>query len=179
MSEPIERKPRETCLLKNLAPALQLDLYEHMEGVGDQKGHTYAECAAWLAARDVVTTAGNLGKWRAWYLQRLRFQWCRETIEMILEDDRERGQKYSDEDIQRKGNRMFSLLAIHTCDDKAWARAQTLATRKQAVATIERKLEFEIKKYEDQRAKVKDVEADARMTPEEKQRRIREILGTE
>jgi hypothetical protein len=98
---------------------------------------------------------------------------------MMMEDDKEQGQKFSDEDIQRKGNRMFSLLAIKTCDDKAWSRAQSLVVRGQRLTLMERKMEFEIKKYEDQRAKIKELESKPQMTADEKQQRIRQILGTE
>jgi hypothetical protein len=179
MSKLIERKPRATCVLKGLAPDRQQALHEYMEGAGDEKGHTYAECLAWLQSSGVQTGVGNLSRWRTWYLQRLRFQWCHEITAMMVEDDRKAGQKYSDQDIQRKGNRLFNLLAIRTCDEKAWVRHQSLALRKQAIAAIERKMEFEMQKYADQRAKTKSPEPAPEMTPDEKQERIRQILGTE
>jgi hypothetical protein len=40
-------------------------------------------------------------------------------------------------------------------------------------------MEFEIKKYEDQRAKTKAAESEPEMTADEKQERIRQMLGTE
>jgi hypothetical protein len=175
----IDRKPRATAVLKGLAPDHQQDLFEYMEGVGDEKGHSYAKCLTWLAASGVKSSNSQLSNWRDWYWRRLRFQWCRELTVQMLEDDRIAGQKYTDEDIERKGNRTFNLLAIKTFDDKAWARHQTLAVRRQAVAAIERKLEFEIEKYQNQRAETKEVESDPKMTPEEKEERIRQIMGTE
>jgi hypothetical protein len=179
MNKKINRKPRATCLLKSLGPNTQEALYEYMDGVGDERGHTYKQCVAWLKARNIETNKTQLCNWRDWYIMRLRLQWCRQTVEMLMEDDKELEQKYSDEDIQRKGNRMFSLLAIKTCDGKAWSRAQSLVVRKQRMAQIERKMEFEIKKYEDQRAKTKAAESEPEMTADEKQERIRQMLGTE
>jgi hypothetical protein len=174
-----DRKPRATCVLKNLGPNLQEALFEYADGVGDENGHTYAQCVIWLKKQGVETNNTQLCNWRKWYIQRLRFRWCQETVELMIEDDLENGQKYSDDEIQRKGNRMFSLMAIRTCDDKAWSRAQSLVVRRQRLALIERKMEFELKKYDDQRAKAKAVESEPEMTADEKQERIRQILGTE
>jgi hypothetical protein len=177
MSDKIDRKPRATCVLKSMAPNLQEALYHYMDGVGDEKGHTYKQCIAWLKNQGITTNNTQLCNWRGWFIRRLRFRWCQETVEMMIEDDKANGQKYSDEDIQRKGNRMFSLLAIHTCDDKAWSRTQSLVVRLQRMAQIERKMEFEFKKYDDQQAKIKQVESDPKMTPEEKEAAVNQIFG--
>ena len=179
MNKKITRKPRATCLLKSLGPDTQEALFEYMDGVGDERGHTYKQCVAWLKAKGIETNKTQLCNWRDWYIMRLRLLWCHQTVEMMMEDDKEHGQKFSDEDIQRKGNRMFSLLAIKTCDNKAWSRAQSLVVRRQRMAQIERKMEFEIKKYEEQRAKNKELESKPKMTDEEKEARINEIMGTE
>jgi len=172
-------KPRGACVLEKLPPAHQHILYEYMEGVGGDKGHTYAECIAWLQSKRLQINASQLSRWRTRYLLRLRFQWCHNLIDMMVEDDRKPGETHSDEDIQRKGNRLFSLLATKTCDDKAWARARSLQVRQQAMFAVERKLEFAMQKYDDARPKVVAVESDTNMTPEEKEERIRQILGTD
>jgi hypothetical protein len=174
-----ERKPRGDSNLKELGPELQQELYFYMEGVGKEKGHTYKQCVAWLAPQGVKTTKSQLSNWRSWYWMRLLFQECGETTEAIVEDEQKGGAKLTDEQIERKGNRTFNLLAIKTRNDKMWASQQTLAVRKQAVAATERKVELEIKKYEDQRAKTREVESDPELTADEKQERIRQILGTD
>jgi hypothetical protein len=181
MDEPksAERKPRGDSGLKGLGPEPQQELYLYMEGVGKEKGHTYKQCIAWLADQGVATSAGQLSNWRSWYWMRLLFQECGETTEAIVEDELKGGAKITDEQIERKGNRTFNLLAIKTRNDKMWARQQTLAVRKQAVSATERKVALEIKKYEDQCAKTKAVESNPELTADEKQERIRQILGTD
>jgi hypothetical protein len=179
MNKLIERKPRANCLLKNLAPARQQALYEFMEGVGNEKGHSYAECIAWLAKDGLETSRSKLSDWRSWYSLRLCFQLCRDITTALMEDDKKPDQKYSDEDIQRKGDRIFSLLALKASDDKAWSRVRRVQVSQQAVTATEKKLELEYTKYADQRAKIKVVESDTVMTPEEKEERIRQILGTD
>ena len=179
MNKKIDRKPRATCVLKSLPSNRQDALYEYMDGIGDEKGHTYKQCVKWLKADGIETNNTQLCNWRGWYIQRLRLRWCQETMEAMIEDDKANGQKYSDEEIQRKGNRIFSLLAIKTCDDKAWSRTQSLVVRLQRMAQIERKMEFEMEKYDDQRVKEERAESKPKMTPEEKEARIKQIMGTE
>jgi hypothetical protein len=179
MSKNMDRKPRATCVLKSLPSNRQEALYEYMDGIGDEPGHTYAQCVVWLQEQGVTTSKTQLSNWRGWFIQRLRFRWCKETMEAMIEDDKANGPKYSDEEIQRKGNRIFSLLAIKTCDDKAWSRTQSLVVRLQRMAQIERKMEFEMEKYDNQRAKELKVESKPNMTPEEKEARINQIMGTE
>jgi len=172
------RKARGNCLLKNLGPNLQEALFEYMDGFGDEQGHTYVQCVAWLKQRGVGTNKSQLSKWRDWYLQRLCFQWCLEAVKHMMEDDALED-KYSDEQIQRKGNRMFSVLAMRTRDAKAWARSQTSMGSRQRMTLMERKFEFEIKKYDDQCAKEKQPEAQPQLTQEEKEARLKEIMGVD
>jgi hypothetical protein len=102
------RKARGNCLLKNLGPNLQEALFEYMDGFGDEQGHTYVQCVAWLKQRGVGTNKSQLSKWRDWYLQRLCFQWCREAVKHMMEDDALED-KYSDEQIQRKESHVQRL----------------------------------------------------------------------
>jgi hypothetical protein len=177
--ESVERKPRADSGLKALAPFLQQELFAYMEGVGKERGHTYKQCVAWLAIQGVATSKSQLSNWRYWYRLGLHFQRCEETANQVAENARKAGVELTDEQIEREGNRTFNLLAIGTCNAKAWARQQTLALRKQAVTATERKLEFEKQKYENHRAKTKKAEPEPEMTADEKQERIRQILGTD
>ncbi len=179
MSAQIERKPHGDSVLKGRSPARQQALFEYMEGFADEKGHTYKECVEWLKSDGLETNKSQLCTWRKWYLIRTRLDWNHDLTSMLVEDDKMQNQKYTDAAIQRKGNHIFSVLAIQTCDDKAWSRVRSLQVRQQAVAAIERRLELEITKYEDQRARTKAVAADPIMTPEQKEERIRQILGTD
>jgi len=173
------RKPRGNSSLMRLGPDPQHELFLYMEGDGKERGHTYKDCITWLTDLGVKTTKSRLSEWRSWYWMRLLFQDCRETTKVMLENDLKGGAEYTDEQIERKGNWTFNLLAIKTRNDKMWARQQTLALRKKAITATERKVAFEIKKYEDQCAKAKAVESDPELTADEKQERIRQILGTD
>jgi hypothetical protein len=83
--------------------------------------------------------------------------------------------------IEPRGNRIFSLLAIKTCDDKAWSRSQTHVERNKRMAQIERKMELELRKFEAELAREKEKEAEGKpkLTPEEKEARLEEILSTD
>jgi hypothetical protein len=179
MNTSTTRKPRGNSLLKNLPSNKQDAIFEYLDGGEDAGGHTYAQCVAWLAEQNTHTNKTQLCNWRQWYIFNMRLKWCEEAARMVLQsnlgDD-----KLSDEELSRRGNRIFSLLAVKTCDDKAWAHAQNLVIRKQRVAQIERKMEFEIRKFETAlaREREKAAQTESKMTPEEKEARIEEILST-
>jgi aldehyde:ferredoxin oxidoreductase len=174
------RKPRGNCLLKNLPSDRQDAIFEYLDGSPDEKGHTYAQCVAWLKEQKIETNKTQLCNWRQWYIFRLRLKWCEEAARMTLEANLGE-EKISDEELSRRGNRIFSLLAVRTCDDKAWSRAQTLVQRNKRIGQIERKMEFELRRYEASAAREKEKQAEAKpkLTPDEVQERIRQIMGTE
>jgi hypothetical protein len=174
------RKPRGNCLLKNLPRNQQEEIFEYIDGGPDDKGHTYLECVAWLAEKNIKTNKTQLCNFRQWYIFNLRMRWCEETaratIEANLGDD-----KLSDEELSRRGNRIFSLLALKTCDDKAWSRSQTHVERNKRMAQIERKMELELRKFEAElaRERQKAGPEKPKLTPEEKEARLEEILSTD
>jgi hypothetical protein len=180
MSNNTTRKPRGDCLLKNLPSDQQDAIFEYLDGSPDEKGHTYLQCVAWLAEQNIHTNRTQLCNWRQWYIFRLRLKWCEEAARMTLAANLGE-ENLSDEELSRRGNRIFSLLAVRTCDDKAWSRAQSLVIRKQRIGQIERKMEFELRRYETSvaREKEKQAEAEPKLTPDEVQERIRQIMGTE
>jgi len=180
MSNNTTRKPRGNCLLKNLPSDQQDAIFEYLDGSPDEKGHTYAQCVAWLKEQKIETNKTQLCNWRQWYIFRLRLKWCEEAARMTLEANLGED-KLSDEELSRRGNRIFSLLAVRTCDDKAWSRSQTLVQRNKRIAQIERKMEFELHRYEASAAREKEKQAEAKpkLTPDEVQERIRQIMGTE
>ncbi len=174
-----QRKPRGNSSLMRLGPDHQHELFLYMEGDGKENGHTYKDCIAWLGKLGVKSSNGQLSKWRSWYWMRLLFQDCHETTKSIVENERKGDPELTDEQLERQGNRTFNLVAIKTRNEQMWARQQTLALRKKAITATERKVELEIKKYEDQRAKTKEVESNPELTADEKQERVRQILGSD
>jgi hypothetical protein len=176
----ITRKPRGNCLLKNLPAERQDEIFEYLDGSPDEKGHTYKECIAWLAEQNIRTGRTQLCNWRQWYIFRARLKWCEETAQRTVEANLGED-KLSDEELSRRGNRIFSLLALKTCDDKAWSRSQSLVIRKQRLAQIERKMELELRKFEAELAKENQKKPSdaAKLSPDEVQTRIHQILGTE
>jgi hypothetical protein len=173
------RKPRGNCVLKNLPSDTQDELYAYMDGIGDENGHTYKQCKEWLMkTHGVDSNLTRLSKWRDWYITRMRFNWANDTLQMMIEAGM-LPNDFTDADIQRVGNRIFSLLALRTADDKAWSRAQSLVVRRQRIAVIEKRFELDLKKYDDACARLKEREKKPEMSPEERQERIRQILSVD
>ncbi|HEY3860828.1 MAG TPA: hypothetical protein VGO59_02985 [Verrucomicrobiae bacterium] len=130
-------KPPAVSVLKGLSPARQRALYEFMEERG---GRTNAECLAWIHSAGVRVTGSELARWRAWYVQRLRFQWCREITALMADD------------LETAGH-LFNLLLLKTRGGEAWKRHGGRAARERAMAAIERKMERELAKYDHRRGR--------------------------
>ena len=148
MSAP--RKPREEAVLKNLPPARQASLFTYMEGEGEEPGHSYKDCIAWLAADGIRVDKERLRKWRDWYYLRLGFQQSRDDARTLLESEAEEGEVVSEEKIQRVGNQIFAMRAIKDQDVKAWYLSQKISledrkesTRQQALALLRQKVQRE------------------------------------
>jgi hypothetical protein len=172
-------KPRVDCVLKNLAPARQAALWEYVEGAGERKGHSAKQTIKWLKAQGIKAERQMLANWHTFYSLKLRFEICREMVKAFWMEINPNGPEPTQEQIQSFGNKLFAMDALDRKDDKTWARIQTLELRKEAIQTAKAKLMLEMKKYRDEQAKTKTVNADITLTAEEKRRRIRHILGTE
>lgn len=182
----VPRKPRGNCNLKTIGPDRQDRLYEYMEGVGDEKGHTYAECITWLMANmNIETSRTTLCNWRKSYITRMFMADNSETAAQIVEAHRERAADpaasldYTEEAIQATGTHIFNVQAIRTCDDKAWVRLQTLSLRKQEFLLKEKRFEFDRQKHAESSARTAAPAVKMPLTVEQKRERVRKILGTE
>jgi hypothetical protein len=140
MSAP--RKPRPEAVLLNLAPARQADLFIYMEGEGEEKGHSYKDCIAWLAADAIVVGKEQLRKWRDWYYLRSLRQQSRDDAKTLLEAEAAEGETIPEEKIQRIGNQLFSLRAIKDQDPKAWFLTQRLVLLKEQIGLDREKIEI-------------------------------------
>jgi hypothetical protein len=88
--------------------------------------------------------------------------------------------------IDQLQQRAFELMLLPKANPREVALLLSLALKvrdqdrtDQALAQANKKLQFEMRKYRDEQAKTKAVMNEPKMTAEEKQQRIRQILGTE
>jgi hypothetical protein len=95
----------------------------------------------------------------------------------LSEDSGTPGAQMTPESIARYGYEFFAKAALDRQDSAAWSRIQRLELHRREVTARERALEIVVKKYEDERARTREVVSDVKLSPEEKARRVKEILG--
>ena len=165
---------RSTAKLKRLPPD-KMWLQAEIIRLGTLPGWSDVKIVEWLEAEHgIKSSTGALSEFRSWWelrqLLRARQLKVDSKIEELSQDDR-----YTPEQLFAIGQKMFTMSAIEAEDIKTWFATQrlNLQTREQEIETRKLKL------LEAREAKTKEVVNDAKLSPEEKQQRIREILGTE
>lgn len=185
----LDRKPRGDSVLKTLPEPRQREIAEHAQA------HTLAETAAWLAKDGLKVSGYQLSTFLSWWRSRQFFGANEATAEAIKEQIAREVQGLSDAELDELGQKAFSLLAIReenldgfvkvrTAVSKAKFEALKVEIRQAAEARLREKAKLDREKFEfDASAEclkrlpdLKAVSDAPRLTPEEKQAAIREIL---
>lgn len=118
-----ERKVRADAKLKLLPATVQ----EQLAQVCNEPGGTLEKARTWLKQEHGVAVSVNtISEWLAWY-QMKRVAALREAkVEAWLECERLEHPELTDEELFRRGQRKFSLLAIAEENPEEWARVQAL-----------------------------------------------------
>lgn len=169
----IAKKPRADAVLKTLTKDRQSDIAEFA------RSHTLAETVKWLGADGVRIQKSALSRWLSWW------QWQQIYVqsESDAEDFKEMVRKeYPDMDIEkveRFGHLFFQRAAIKRDQPQIFLKFSSArskaALEKAKLAQTDRR----IKLLEEKAAKA-DQAAEvtkSALTPEEKDRRMKEILG--
>lgn len=158
------KKPRGDSPLKNLPPARQAEIYEHLSS------HTLAATEKWLADDGFKTSSAALSYFRTWWQAVLRDQ----KVNAWLECEKLEHPELSEEELFRRGQRKFSLISIAEEDPEAWVKIQRTQRDKDAITLDKDKFE-EMKRKAKQSDEAKEV-IESAMTPDEQRRRLKEIL---
>jgi hypothetical protein len=169
----IENKVRCDAIIKRLPEKKQVVLLEYW------RTHSAKQTIKWLADDDIKTSVRALSLWRAWYVARERNKAREERILSILADHKKRDPSLTNEKLTEVGELLFNAIAIDQEDAKTWSIAQQLQIKRGALAVQKSKLALEFKKFKNQIEAARETNDDPKMSPEEKQSRIRELLGTE
>lgn len=191
----IPRKTRPEAVLKNLAKARKDAIIEYMEvarieeivkrtdkmGVTTEttrlRTPTFLETADWLAKDGIITSTSALSAWRSSYLLQLQMKANEAAALELVQEGKAQGWLETAEQEQAAAQIFFNRLAMSNQDPKQWAMVQKVEAAREQRKLDREKLELELQKYKDDRAKSKTVLEDKTLSPEEKQLRMREILG--
>ena len=145
--------PRVDSVLKRLPQAERRALFEELTS-----GKEVGEVVAALRERGIVTSQSALYRFRMWYGDNRLFLEAREAI--------------------RNATRAaFEVLAARNQDS-----ALHLALARQRVAeeqaeTARKRAELDVSKWEEERAAAKGVIGDTKLSPEERDAKLKEIFG--
>jgi hypothetical protein len=170
-----DRKPHPSAVLKNLPEEKQFELLDYMEGTATTAGHTYKATLAWLQEAGITTWPSGLCEFRRWYRHRRRMRQNEATSLETVKECVERGWIKTRKEEEEAGQLFFNQLTLADEDAKAWVMVQGVSLKRDRLALEERKLKL----MEDRHAQTKEIVNNTQMTTEQKEERIRQIMGLE
>lgn len=165
------RKPRADSRLKNLPPEMRAQIAAHAQT------HRLEETRAWLLAeKGIRTSTGALSEFLSWQRLQETLKANEQTVAALMDWYRELHPDTGAEELAALGQAFFSALALRLQDPKVWTAVQTLGLKRRQLELDREKLEL-LRKKAEQAERTEAVLADAALSPEERQQRIREIYG--
>lgn len=164
--------PRVDSVLKRLPQAERRALFEELTS-----GKEVGEVVATLRARGIVTSQSALYRFRTWYGDNRLFLEARDAAGEIAETLALEHQDWDGEAIRNATRAAFEVLAARNQDS-----ALHLALARQRVAeeqaeTARKRAELDVSKWEEERAAAKGVIGDTKLSPEERDAKLKEIFG--
>lgn len=165
--------PRSDSKLKRLPIAVICELVRQLQ----TPGVTQADALAWLKrAHGVSSSAGALSEAYTYLVCRARAHEREQKIEAWMAGEKLEHPELSDEELFRRGQRKFTMLAIAEEDPRSWAMIQKTQRDREQLSLDRDKFE-EMKRQAAKADATEKVLGDAALTPEQRAQRIREIYG--
>jgi hypothetical protein len=170
-----DRKISVKAVLKNLSKEKQAAIIDHTDGRNGQKAHGLRATVVWLRRRGIKTCYSSLQEFRRWYLLREELQGWEATTLQIIQVCKEKGWIKTAEEEQKAGQIFFNRMALAKKDARTWCLVQRVGL----VGLVKKKMKMEMRAKKEESAKKTEKVDDYELTADEKQARIRQILGTE
>jgi hypothetical protein len=184
MSEKVDvgRKVDPRSVLKFLKFEKQKILYDFLEGGDGVKGHTYEETIGWLketmGLEDVL--ASQLQDFRKWYSAGLKVEEkldrCFASAKEVVEIGKRQGWIETVEEERKITQAFFNRFVLNEQDPKLWAIVEKVSLARDQMDIEKQKLNMEVEEHQAAR-KAKQPEEKPKLTPDEKRRRFKEIMG--
>lgn len=146
------------------------------------EGQSWAEIRQWLRTshRCRINSDSVLSMW---YSRRVLAQEVAdsvrvhsEQVEAMVEALKQELPNLPQEKLDRFGQNAFQVMALKSSDPKVWAQIYRLRLKERELVVEEGKLEL-LKRRADQAERAEGVMRDEALTPEERERRIKEVFG--
>lgn len=162
-------KPRSDSVLKTLHPSRQLQIWEWCQG-----GSYEAVVAKIKAEWQIVTSVSSLSGFYSWYPFRNKLEQANELKAQLRDTLRDMPDlDLSDEQLSKAGQAIFENEAIRTQDPKLFIEMRRLRQKDRDQEAVERRLQL----LEQREEKAKKVLGDEKLTPEQKDAKMRAVFG--
>jgi hypothetical protein len=169
------KKPYAHAVLKNLPEAKQQEIIDYANGTETSQPHKMIETVEWLKAAGIETSYTGLVNFRQWFMRCQQMLADEANSLQTVQLCKERGWIKTREEEEEAALIIFNRLTLDREDIRGWVLVQGVSLRRDRQELEERKFKL-MQKRED---KTKEVVQDVKMTPEEKEERIRQIMGLE
>jgi hypothetical protein len=170
----IDRKVHSTAILKNLPREKHLDIIHYLDGPG---GNNNKAAAAWLRGDGIPATAPMVGEFVKWYYLREEFRARAEFSLDMAKECKEQGWLKTAGEERAAAQIFFNRLALNEQDPKIWSMLERVNLLRDKVVLDKSRLGLQKKKFKAKYGKPRAKKST--MTADEKQARIRQILGVD
>lgn len=174
-----KRKLSGPATLKALPAEKQDALYKYVNGENGKNSHTYSETMKWLWQREKIEVHNSaLDRFLKWYSIRQELSDYEIVVKEIVEECKKNGWLKTAKQERLSAQIFFNRLVVNKKNPELWAVVEKINLAKDKISLDTKELEMKEKAHK-RAVKNQQPETRLQLTPDEKQERIRQILGTE
>jgi hypothetical protein len=167
------RKISPKAKLKNLDRTTQREIVDFLNGAEGRAPHSIKATIAWLRTKGIETSLSVVSIFRTWYLRRAKMEAHQAAALDRVKEDKKKGKFKTLAEEKQAAQDYFNQLALDHDDVQMWALVQRVD-----LARGRQKLEArKVKLLEKSKAKPKEAVTETKLTTEEKEKRIHQIMG--
>jgi hypothetical protein len=168
-------KINPNAVLKNLPPEKQQEIMDYLDGTGTSEPHSFEKTAEWLQASGIETSTSALKRFRPWFVIREAMEISEIASKEMVEECKKNGWIKTRKEEEAAGQIFFNRETVEQRNARLWALVQGISLRRDRLELDKRKLKL----TEELHAQTKEITNNTQMTTEEKEERIRQIMGLE
>jgi hypothetical protein len=167
------KKIHSNAKLKNLDRTRQREIVDYLNGAGEQPAHSFKATLAWLRSKGIETSVSGISIFRTWYLRRAKMEANQASALDRVRKEKKKGMFKTPAEEKQAAQDFFNELALNQEDVHMWALVQRVD-----LARDRQKLEArKVKLLEKSQTKPKEPVTETKLSTEEKEQRIRQIMG--
>lgn len=171
---PRKQEPHKHSVFNRLSDDRKDSILEYAES------HTLKEILSWLKDDGLSVKRSALSRWLLLERHQRRAEDRQAQIDAIIKTAQDRGEIKTADELRQAGQILMEKVALSAEDPKLWFLTESLALKREkqviqrgALALMERR----VKLLEEREAKTRQIVTSTKLTPEEKEARVKQALG--